>query len=653
MTTKVLGIDLGTTNSCMAIIDGGDAVVLENSEGKRTTPSVVSFNKAGERLVGDSAKRQAVTNPRNTIYSVKRFMGRKFDEVQEEIKRVPYQVVAAANGDAVIEVEINGEVKQYTPPEISAMILGKLKADAEIRTGSTITQAVITVPAYFNDSQRQATKDAGKIAGLEVLRIINEPTAAALAYGLDKKVNERIAVYDLGGGTFDISVLEISEGVFEVKATNGDTHLGGDNWDNAIIDWILSEFKKESGMDLLNQPDALQRIKEEAEKSKIALSSAQSYDISIPFITADASGPKHLSLKLTRSKMEQLCESLFNRTIEPTKNCIQDSGISLDNIQELVLVGGMTRMPKVVETAASMVSKAPNQGVNPDEVVAIGAAVQGGVLKGEVKDVLLLDVTPLSLGIETVGGVFTRLIERNSTIPTKKSETFSTAADNQSKVDIHILQGERQFVKDNKTIGNFELTDIPAAMRGQPQIQVTFDIDANGILNVTAKDLGTGKEQKIVITASGGLSKEEIERMRKDAETHAEEDKLKHQEVELRNNADNSLYRLEKLGKESADKLSEEDKTKISEAVTSLQEAMKGTDQDAIRTAMTKSGEIWQAISQQLAAAEAAKNPAPPEGSASGNPFDTVSDNPFAGSANAGNSGAAEATATPSSEASV
>ena len=653
MTTKVLGIDLGTTNSCMAIIDGGDAVVLENSEGKRTTPSVVSFNKAGERLVGDSAKRQAVTNPRNTIYSVKRFMGRKFDEVQEEIKRVPYQVVAAANGDAVIEVEINGEVKQYTPPEISAMILGKLKADAEIRTGSTITQAVITVPAYFNDSQRQATKDAGKIAGLEVLRIINEPTAAALAYGLDKKVNERIAVYDLGGGTFDISVLEISEGVFEVKATNGDTHLGGDNWDNAIIDWILSEFKKESGMDLLNQPDALQRIKEEAEKSKIALSSAQSYDISIPFITADASGPKHLSLKLTRSKMEQLCESLFNRTIEPTKNCIQDSGISLDNIQELVLVGGMTRMPKVVETAASMVSKAPNQGVNPDEVVAIGAAVQGGVLKGEVKDVLLLDVTPLSLGIETVGGVFTRLIERNSTIPTKKSETFSTAADNQSKVDIHILQGERQFVKDNKTIGNFELTDIPAAMRGQPQIQVTFDIDANGILNVTAKDLGTGKEQKIVITASGGLSKEEIERMRKDAETHAEEDKLKHQEVELRNNADNSLYRLEKLGKESADKLSEEDKTKISEAVTSLQEAMKGTDQDAIRTAMTKSGEIWQAISQQLAAAEAAKNPAPPEGSASGNPFDTVSDNPFAGSANAGDSGAAEATATPSSEASV
>ena len=651
MTTKVLGIDLGTTNSCMAIIDGGDAVVLENSEGKRTTPSVVSFNKAGERLVGDSAKRQAVTNPRNTIYSVKRFMGRKFDEVQEEIKRVPYQVVAAANGDAVIEVEINGEVKQYTPPEISAMILGKLKADAEIRTGSTITQAVITVPAYFNDSQRQATKDAGKIAGLEVLRIINEPTAAALAYGLDKKVNERIAVYDLGGGTFDISVLEISEGVFEVKATNGDTHLGGDNWDNAIIDWILSEFKKESGMDLLNQPDALQRIKEEAEKSKIALSSAQSYDISIPFITADASGPKHLSLKLTRSKMEQLCESLFNRTIEPTKNCIQDSGISLDNIQELVLVGGMTRMPKVVETAASMVSKAPNQGVNPDEVVAIGAAVQGGVLKGEVKDVLLLDVTPLSLGIETVGGVFTRLIERNTTIPTKKSETFSTAADNQSKVDIHILQGERQFVKDNKTIGNFELADIPAAMRGQPQIQVTFDIDANGILNVTAKDLGTGKEQKIVITASGGLSKEEIERMRKDAETHAEEDKLKHQEVELRNSADNSLYRLEKLAKDSADKLSEEDKSKISQAVTSLQEAMKGSDQDAIKTAMTKSGEIWQAITQQLAAAEAARNPAPPEGSTSGNPFDAVSDNPFAGSANAGDSEAAEASAVPTPEA--
>lgn len=649
---KVIGIDLGTTNSCMAVIDSGDPVVMENSEGKRTTPSVVAFSKTGERLVGDAAKRQAVTNPMNTIYSVKRFMGRKFEEVQEEIKRVPYRVVAGANGDAVIEVEIAGVMKQYTPPEISAMILSKLKTDAETRLGEPVTQAVITVPAYFNDSQRQATKDAGKIAGLEVLRIINEPTAAALAYGLDKNRNEKIAVYDLGGGTFDISILDITDGVFEVKATNGDTHLGGDDWDNAIIDWILSEFKKDSGMDLLNQPDALQRIKEEAEKSKIALSSAQSYDISIPFITADASGPKHLSLKLTRSKMEQLCESLFNRTIQPTKNCIQDSGIPLDNIQELVLVGGMTRMPKVVETAASMVSKAPNQGVNPDEVVAIGAAVQGGVLKGEVKDVLLLDVTPLSLGIETVGGVFTRLIEKNTTIPTKKSETFSTASDNQSGVDIHILQGERQFVKDNKTIGKFQLSDIPPAQRGVPQIQVTFDIDANGILNVSAKDIGTGKEQKIVITASGGLSKEEIELMKKDAETHAEEDKLKHQEVELRNNADNSLYRLEKLGKESADKLSEEDKTKISEAVTSLQEALKGTDQDAIKTAMTKSGEIWQAITQQLAA-EAVKNAPVSEGSASSNPFDTVSDNPFAGSANAGDSGAAEATATPSSEASV
>lgn len=593
--SKVIGIDLGTTNSCMAVIDGGDPIVLENSEGKRTTPSVVSFSKTGERLVGDSAKRQAVTNPKNTIYSVKRFMGRKFDEVQEEIKRVPYKVVRASNGDVAVEVEINGEAKQFSPPEVSAMILSKLKADAEMRLGEPVTQAVITVPAYFNDSQRQATKDAGKIAGLEVLRIINEPTAAALSYGLDKNKNEQIAVYDLGGGTFDISVLEINDGVFEVKATNGDSHLGGDDWDNAIMDWILNEFKRESGMDLRKQPDALQRIKEEAEKSKIALSNTQSYEISLPFITADASGPKHLSLKLTRSKMEQLCESLFNRTIEPTKSCLRDSGIPIEKLQELVLVGGMTRMPKVVETAGSLVSKAPNQGVNPDEVVAVGAAIQGGVLKGDVKDVLLLDVTPLSLGIETVGGVFVKLIERNTTIPSKKSETFSTAGDNQVVVEIHVLQGERQFCKDNKTIGRFQLTDIPPAPRGVPQIQVTFDIDVNGILNVSAKDLGTNKEQKIVITASGGLSKDEIEQMKKDAEVYAEEDKKKLEELQLNNEADDLVYRSEKVIKDSSDKLTPEGKTKLEESLAALKEALKNNDYTIIKSANSELSAVLQA----------------------------------------------------------
>ena len=593
--SKVIGIDLGTTNSCMAVIDGGDPIVLENSEGKRTTPSVVSFSKTGERLVGDSAKRQAVTNPKNTIYSVKRFMGRKFDEVQEEIKRVPYKVVRASNGDVAVEVEINGEAKQFSPPEVSAMILSKLKADAEMRLGEPVTQAVITVPAYFNDSQRQATKDAGKIAGLEVLRIINEPTAAALSYGLDKNKNEQIAVYDLGGGTFDISVLEINDGVFEVKATNGDSHLGGDDWDNAIMDWILNEFKRESGMDLRKQPDALQRIKEEAEKSKIALSNTQSYEISLPFVTADASGPKHLSLKLTRSKMEQLCESLFNRTIEPTKSCLRDSGIPIEKLQELVLVGGMTRMPKVVETAGSLVSKAPNQGVNPDEVVAVGAAIQGGVLKGDVKDVLLLDVTPLSLGIETVGGVFVKLIERNTTIPSKKSETFSTAGDNQVVVEIHVLQGERQFCKDNKTIGRFQLTDIPPAPRGVPQIQVTFDIDVNGILNVSAKDLGTNKEQKIAITASGGLSKDEIEQMKKDAEVYAEEDKKKLEELQLNNEADDLVYRSEKVIKDSSDKLTPEGKTKLEESLAALKEALKNNDYTIIKSANSELSAVLQA----------------------------------------------------------
>ena len=593
---KVLGIDLGTTNSCMAVMEGGEPLVLENSEGKRTTPSVVAFAKNGERLVGEAAKRQAVTNPRNTVYSVKRFIGRKFDEVQEELKRVPYKVVRAANGDAHIEVEVEGKPKAFSPPEISAMILAKLKSDAEVRLGETITQAVITVPAYFNDTQRQATKDAGKIAGLEVLRIINEPTAASLAYGLDKKKDEKIAVYDLGGGTFDISVLEIGDGVFEVKATNGDTHLGGDDWDNAIIDWILAEFQKDQGIDLRKQADALQRIKEEAEKSKIALSSSQQYEINLPFITADASGPKHIALKLSRAKMEQLCDSLFERTITPTQACLRDAGIAAEKIDELVLVGGMTRMPRVVETARGLVSKPPHQGVNPDEVVAIGAGIQGGVLKGEVKGVLLLDVTPLSLGIETLGGVSTKLIDRNTTIPSRKSEIFSTASDNQPGVEIHVLQGERQFSRDNKSLGKFQLADIPPATRGVPQIEVTFDIDANGILNVSAKDLGTGKSQNIVITASSGLSKVEVEKMRRDAESHAEEDKVRREEVELRNEADNTVYRSEKFAKDNSDKLGEA-KSGIESAVASVKDALKGSDSAAIRSALDKLNETLQTAS--------------------------------------------------------
>ena len=603
----------------MSVMDGGEPLVLENSEGRRTTPSVVAFSKDGERLVGDAAKRQAVTNPQNTIFSIKRFMGRKFDEVAEEAKRVPYKVVKASNGDAAVEVEVSGKTKQYSPPEISSMILGKLKADAEMRLGETITEAVITVPAYYNDTQRQATKDAGKIAGLDVLRIINEPTAASLAYGLDKKADQNIAVYDLGGGTFDISVLEIGDGVFEVKATNGDTQLGGDDWDNAVIDWVLDSFKEENGMDLRNQPDALQRIKEEAEKAKISLSSSTSYDLNLPFITADASGPKHINLQLSRAKLEQLCEHLFERTLGPVEACFKDAEVTANDVKDLVLVGGMTRMPKGGETAEASIGRKPNQGGNPDEVVAVGAAIQGGVLKGDVKDVLLLDVTPLSLGIETMGAVMTKLIERNTTIPTKKSEIFSTAADNQPAVDIHVLQGEREFSNDNKSIGKFQLTDIPPAPRGTPQIEVTFDIDANGILNVSAKDLGTGKEQKITITASSGLSEEDIEKMKQDAETHADEDKKRREEVDLRNSADNLAYQTDKMLKDNGDKISGDKKSALEEANNELKDTLKGSDSNAIKAATEKLQQVVQDASADIykAAQEAqAAGSAEPSGDA-------------------------------------
>src|SRR5574342_562116 len=550
---KVIGIDLGTTNSCVSIMSGGEPVVIANAEGARTTPSVVAITEKGERLVGQIAKRQAITNPENTIFSVKRLMGRKFrsQQVTDAVKRLPYKVTEGDNGDAY--VELRG--KRYSPPEISAMILQKMRQTAEDYLGEKVTEAVITVPAYFDDSQRQATKDAGQIAGLNVLRIINEPTAASLAYGLDKKKDERIVVYDLGGGTFDVSVLEIGDGVFEVKSTNGDTYLGGDDFDQRVMDWIIDEFKKEHGMDLRKQPDALQRIKEEAEKAKIALSSSQVYEINLPFITADASGPKHISMKLTRAKMEQLCDDLFERTVTPVRNCLKDAGMTAEKIDELVLVGGMTRMPKVVDTARALVNKTPHQGVNPDEVVAVGAAIQAGVLKGDVKDDLLLDVTPLSLGIETKGGVMTKLIERNTTIPTKKSETFSTADDNQPSVQVHVLQGERDMARDNRTLGKFHLMGIPSAPRGIPQIEVTFDIDANGILNVSAKDNATGKDQKITITSSSGLSKEEVDRMAKEADAHAAEDKAKREEIEARNQLDSLVYNIEKMLREHGDKI--------------------------------------------------------------------------------------------------
>jgi molecular chaperone DnaK len=579
--SKIIGIDLGTTNSVVAVMEGGEPVVIANQEGGRTTPSVVAFTKSNERLVGQVAKRQAVTNAENTVYSIKRFMGRRYDEVNEEMKMVPYKVTRSNNADA--RVDING--KEYSPPEISAMILQKLKTAAEDYLGQKIDKAVITVPAYFNDAQRQATKDAGRIAGLEVLRIINEPTAAALAYGLDKKKDETIAVYDFGGGTFDISILEVGEGVVEVKATNGDTHLGGDNIDQRIIDWIIDEFRKDQGIDLSKDKMALQRLKEAAEKAKMELSSVQETELTLPFVTADATGPKHLNLKLTRAKFEALVDDILQRSIGPCKQALKDAGVDTKDIDEVVLVGGSTRIPKVQQIVRELFGREPHKGVNPDEVVAVGAAVQAGVLGGEVKDVLLLDVTPLSLGIETLGGVFTRLIERNTTIPTRKSETFSTAADNQTSVEIHVLQGERPMARDNRTLGKFHLVGIPPAPRGMPQIEVTFDIDANGIVNVSAKDLGTGKEQKITITSSSGLSKDDISNMVREAESHADEDKHKKEEIEARNKADSLVYQTEKLLSEHRAKLADADAKAVEAAIADTKKALEGSDVNAINRA--------------------------------------------------------------------
>ncbi|HEX4582216.1 MAG TPA: molecular chaperone DnaK [Acidobacteriaceae bacterium] len=607
---KIIGIDLGTTNSVVAVMEGGEPKVIPNQEGDRTTPSIVAFTKTGERLVGQTAKRQAVTNPQNTIYSIKRFMGRRADEVSDEMKMVPYKV--KQQGDHVV-VEAQG--KDYTPPEISAMILQKLKQAAESYLGSTVTEAVITVPAYFNDAQRQATKDAGRIAGLDVKRIVNEPTAAALAYGLDKKKDETIAVYDFGGGTFDISILEVGEGVIEVKSTNGDTHLGGDNIDQRIVDWLIDEFKKDEGLDLRSKGNemALQRLKQAAEAAKIELSTAMETEINLPFITADASGPKHLVRKLTRAKLEQLVDDLLQRSLEPCRKALADAGVKADQIQEVVLVGGQTRMPKIQELVKQLFGKEPHRGVNPDEVVAIGAAVQAGVLAGEVKDLLLLDVTPLTLAIETAGGVATPMIARNTTIPTKKTETFSTFADNQSEVEVHVLQGERSMASDNRTLGKFKLGGIVPAPRGVPQIEVTFDIDANGILNVLAKDRGTGKDQKITITSSSGLSKEEVERMARDAESHASEDKEKREQIEARNGLDNMVYNIEKMLKESGDKVSGSEKSDVESALADAKKTLEGSpsanELNAAREKLT-------AASHKLAEAmyKATANAAPTDG---------------------------------------
>jgi len=623
--SKILGIDLGTSNSCMAVMEAGEPKVIPNSEGNRTTPSIVAFSKTGERIVGQAAKRQAVTNPQNTIFSAKRLIGRKFEEIKNEVDTLPFKVVEGKNGAAVIECEIEGKTESFMPEQISSMVLGKLKADAESYLGEPVTQAVITVPAYFNDDQRRATKDAGAIAGLEVLRIINEPTAASLAYGLDKKGEETIAVYDLGGGTFDISVLEIADGVFEVKATNGDTQLGGDNWDDKIIKWLVEDFKNEQGIDLSGDPMAMQRLKEESEKAKMALSSSQSTDINLPFITADSSGPKHLNVTLSRSKLEQICDDLYERTKKPFEACLKDSGLSIGEVGNLVLVGGMTRSPRVVEIAKELGGKDPNQGVNPDEVVAIGAAIQGAVLQGDVNDVLLLDVTPLTLGIETAGGVSTPMIERNTTIPTKKSQVFSTAADNQPAVDIVVLQGERAMSHDNKTLGTFKLDGIRPAPRGTPQIEVTFDIDANGILNVTAKDKDTGKDQKITISGSSSMDEEEVERLKKEAEKFADQDKEKKESVQVRNELDSLVYQCEKQVSDLGDKAPEDLKNNVDSMLSDAKKVLddQSSTPAVLKEAKQKLEKGFEEIAKQVAqAAGGTTNPAS-EDAAQGQPGDS------------------------------